>query len=394
MQNEIKWSDSCEEHKKECSYYCITDHSWLCDTCYASHVKSHSIVPFYHLLQMATIMSKMDLDNTYKKQIESLQKDMNEIMARAFKYIDTRVHESYKIIITNINNLKLVNRVEDLMVLLSLCCKNLTEINGIKEGESITLGDKKSEFVELISASVVNHLNVKYVQKKNKPKLDPRLIQSTAPTSDPIYQSRRSIQQASSEYIKQPDTNELISRPDADKKILLVTKVPINKDEDTPLQTTVIEEKNNEQTENSKIEAQAPTVNAIEQYQTNENKDKIIINDEANLKEYQSDHHEDVKKDMVSEVNNLFVSSPIKSSSFKIRGKIINIFNKKTLDLSSQDLGDDGVMQLCQYLESNTVLQTISLWSNKITDVGAGYLANMLKKNQTIKALNLCNVIP
>ena len=86
----------------------------------------------------------------------------------------------------------------------------------------------------------------------------------------------------------------------------------------------------------------------------------------------------------------IFESPKSSESVVKIRGKVFNIFKKKTLDLGSINLGDDGVQQLCTFLETNQTLQSISLWSNKITDQGAAYIAEMLKVNKTLKSINLC----
>ena len=62
-----------------------------------------------------------------------------------------------------------------------------------------------------------------------------------------------------------------------------------------------------------------------------------------------------------------------------IRAMLEHRFSRlKTLVLSGANLGDDGVEELCEGLKGNTVLRSLDLHRNSITDEGAKALAEVL----------------
>ena len=61
----------------------------------------------------------------------------------------------------------------------------------------------------------------------------------------------------------------------------------------------------------------------------------------------------------------------------------------KSLFLSSNEIGDEGVKALVKALETNKTLTTLDLRNNKIKDAGAKALAMSLKYNTTLTTLNL-----
>lgn len=63
--------------------------------------------------------------------------------------------------------------------------------------------------------------------------------------------------------------------------------------------------------------------------------------------------------------------------------------NVKGIWLQAKSLNDSHVKQLCEGLIRNKVVTEVWLPANQITDVGAGYIAHMLKFNHSIKELFL-----
>ncbi|MBA0660300.1 hypothetical protein Goklo_012337, partial [Gossypium klotzschianum] len=63
----------------------------------------------------------------------------------------------------------------------------------------------------------------------------------------------------------------------------------------------------------------------------------------------------------------------------------------KTLDLSGNPIGDEGIKCLCDILVNNTGIQKLQLNSVDLGDEGAKAIAELLKKNSTLRALELNN---
>ena len=62
------------------------------------------------------------------------------------------------------------------------------------------------------------------------------------------------------------------------------------------------------------------------------------------------------------------------------------------LDFSDNEIGDDGVKALSDYLQSKSCkLQTLNLSCNKFTSTGASFIANALKLNVTLQELDISN---
>jgi Ran GTPase-activating protein (RanGAP) involved in mRNA processing and transport len=62
------------------------------------------------------------------------------------------------------------------------------------------------------------------------------------------------------------------------------------------------------------------------------------------------------------------------------------------LDLSNNELGDDAVMTLTNCLLTNFTLQSLTLFNNKISDIGACELARLLHFNQALNILAIGGV--
>ncbi|CAF2145545.1 unnamed protein product [Rotaria magnacalcarata] len=58
-----------------------------------------------------------------------------------------------------------------------------------------------------------------------------------------------------------------------------------------------------------------------------------------------------------------------------------------TLDLNSNNIGDEGTVYLAEALKINTTLTTLALNNNRIYDQGAVRLADALRTNKTIISL-------
>ena len=61
----------------------------------------------------------------------------------------------------------------------------------------------------------------------------------------------------------------------------------------------------------------------------------------------------------------------------------------KELDLSRNEIGDEGACELAKMLQANTALKELNLSGNRIGDEGACELAKMLQANTALKELNL-----
>ena len=59
------------------------------------------------------------------------------------------------------------------------------------------------------------------------------------------------------------------------------------------------------------------------------------------------------------------------------------------LDLGRNQLGDEGVLKICDFLTGNKSISEVFLWDNKITNEGAKHIENMLMKNRSIQILDL-----
>jgi len=64
-------------------------------------------------------------------------------------------------------------------------------------------------------------------------------------------------------------------------------------------------------------------------------------------------------------------------------------FKLTTLNLTNNDIGDDGTRALAEALPRNQALQTLNLGRNEIGDDGARALAEALPRNQALQTLNL-----
>lgn len=64
----------------------------------------------------------------------------------------------------------------------------------------------------------------------------------------------------------------------------------------------------------------------------------------------------------------------------------------RAMDLSNTDVGDEFVVLLAKFLETNSTLEEINLNSNPITDIGVQALCHALTVNTTVKALKLHNL--
>jgi len=75
-----------------------------------------------------------------------------------------------------------------------------------------------------------------------------------------------------------------------------------------------------------------------------------------------------------------YLSKMLKSKKFS---------NIKSLNLSNNNLQDDGTKTLTFYLNENTSLISLNLSSNNITCIGAKFLFEALEHNQSIVDLNI-----
>jgi len=57
----------------------------------------------------------------------------------------------------------------------------------------------------------------------------------------------------------------------------------------------------------------------------------------------------------------------------------------------NESIGDSGVKIVSEYLKTNVTTKSLTLWSNKFTDVGAQYLSEALKVNRSLITLELDN---
>ena len=62
-----------------------------------------------------------------------------------------------------------------------------------------------------------------------------------------------------------------------------------------------------------------------------------------------------------------------------------------TLDLSSNQVGDEGAARLAEALAINSTLTTLDLYKNQVGDEGAGRLAVALATNSSLTTLDLWN---
>jgi len=60
-----------------------------------------------------------------------------------------------------------------------------------------------------------------------------------------------------------------------------------------------------------------------------------------------------------------------------------------TLYLSTNEIADEGIEHISEYLKNNKCIQFLYLASNKIENQGAKFISSALKVNQTLKVLNL-----
>jgi hypothetical protein len=61
----------------------------------------------------------------------------------------------------------------------------------------------------------------------------------------------------------------------------------------------------------------------------------------------------------------------------------------KSIDLSWNGLGYEGILALCEALRTNTTLQIINLSNNRINWKAAEILGKILQRNKTLQALKL-----
>lgn len=60
-----------------------------------------------------------------------------------------------------------------------------------------------------------------------------------------------------------------------------------------------------------------------------------------------------------------------------------------TIDYSSKEITDRGVVELCAMLLTNQDAKTVDLWDNKLTESAGVVIGQLLMTNDTLTTLNL-----
>lgn len=100
--------------------------------------------------------------------------------------------------------------------------------------------------------------------------------------------------------------------------------------------------------------------------------------------ETQMDDHEEILK-QISDVKNS--GKPLEINFHRPEESVQSAIT--TLNLSSNEIGDEGTKSLCEVLKKNSVLTKICLDRNKIGDSGAESISELLKKNSTLQTIRL-----
>lgn len=80
-------------------------------------------------------------------------------------------------------------------------------------------------------------------------------------------------------------------------------------------------------------------------------------------------------------------------SGFMFNNRILPLVRRLnaliSLDLNSDDLNDDDIKNLCEFLKGNKTLKILKIGNNKITSTGGFFIADALTKNKSIEILDI-----
>ncbi len=91
------------------------------------------------------------------------------------------------------------------------------------------------------------------------------------------------------------------------------------------------------------------------------------------------------------------VETELYATGFRFKDEDIKILSEalktntslQSLELSMNDITDDGALHLANALKTHKTLKVLNLSDNKITDIGAQHLANALEVNISLQTLNM-----